>query len=302
MRAADRATATPPLRDGRAHGEPDGGSIRTQHPRGETVRQSVEVVQGDLLEKADAHRSRDDGDGPEKTQSVGVQQRGARQDCVANRRGHVLAGRPQNLCDEERVSTGAPMELVAVHGMQDAEHAYRLDRERRQGYALRALCGRETSEYDPEWMSGVELVVAIRDDDQRAAAADASSEQPKHVHGRFVCPVDVLENEDGRLELHFVEQTVHDFVCPGPRRDERRKRIPGLHGDVDNRTERPGREQRLARAGEHPHPFDLGQKRADERALADARLAADEHETSFALRGTLASGSSTDSADPARGA
>ena len=63
---------------------------------------------------------------------------------------------------------------------------------------------------------------------------------------------------------------------PRTRLDERRQLAADLVGDVEQRAERARREERVARAPEQASL--VAAERAQQRGLADACLAADEHE------------------------
>jgi hypothetical protein len=102
-------------------------------------------------------------------------------------------------------------------------------------------------------VAAVELVVAIRRDEERGHRLDPAREELEDVECRLVRPVDVLEHEDRpgpRLQL--VSQRRHDLVRHRAALDELLQLAVRLLGDTEQRPERPRREKRIAGAPEDP--------------------------------------------------
>ena len=128
-------------------------------------------------------------------------------------------------------------------------------------------------------MRPIERVVAVGRDHQRRNGRDPACEQPQHVQRGLVGPVDILEHEDGRLSRgELPADRRGDLMRPHLAATDQRFELPADDlGDLEQRSQRARREERVARA-----PEDAGglllvlTEPADERRLADARLARDE--------------------------
>jgi hypothetical protein len=134
-------------------------------------------------------------------------------------------------------------------------------------------------------MAAAELVGAIGDKDEGVNRVDPPTEQPQDVERRLVGPVHVFEHEDGpgsRPEL--IIQRRSDLVRLRPALDELFELSAGLLRDVQERSERTRREERVACSPEDAHRVTLVvEERPHESGLADARLAPEEEQPS-ALR------------------
>ena len=107
----------------------------------------------------------------------------------------------------------------------------------------------------------------------------SASEQPQDVERRVVGPVQVLEHDDrrgARGEARPASAATRSLGVT-PASDQRRELAAGLVGDVDERAERTGREQRLAGATEDVDVQPVAEG-ADQRGLADARLTGDQNQ------------------------
>ncbi len=128
-------------------------------------------------------------------------------------------------------------------------------------------------------MGPIELVVAIRQDHERWEVVDPASEHAHDIERRLVRPVHVLEHEHRRARLKHVPDRGQNLVRTGAALDELCECASGPGGDVCERTERAGREERITRSFEDlvGRPDRLAE-RPDERRLADAGLPGDDHE------------------------
>jgi hypothetical protein len=123
------------------------------------------------------------------------------------------------------------------------------------------------------------FVVAIRDDHQHSGVANAPHEQTDDVERGGIGPVRVLDDDDGRAtSVHHVDQGggERDVISRVAleeigRAHRSRKRT--------HRCQRHRNRQRLAaNNNENSRVADALQKTPDQRALAAARLATDEHQ------------------------
>ena len=129
-------------------------------------------------------------------------------------------------------------------------------------------------------MEAPELGLAIAHQQRRRKRFDAATEKPQHVERRVVSPMHVLEHQDRRrTRLQLSHQRRGDLERPRARLDELLELAAGGRGDVDERPERPRREQSVARAPEEPGAGRRVVAEApQQRGLADAGLPADEHQ------------------------
>ena len=90
---------------------------------------------------------------------------------------------------------------------------------RRERESHSASCGhrRQAAEDDAQRVRSVELVVAVRRDQQCGRVLDSPSQQSNDVDGCLVRPVQVFEDEDGRLRAgELLEQDVGDAIRNRP--------------------------------------------------------------------------------------
>ncbi len=153
------------------------------------------------------------------------------------------------------------MEHLGVQAVRLRQLADGIDREAWHGEPDDTGRRRELAEHDPQRMVARDLVVPVGRDHERPRAVDAPAEHAQGVEGGAVRPVHVLEHE-------------HAAAAERGRRD--RAWLARLEAEVEEGPQRGRRSEALARAsGGIP---DAVREGAHERGLADARLAADEHE------------------------
>ena len=127
-------------------------------------------------------------------------------------------------------------------------------------------------------MVAIELVAVGRDDECRGSL-DTAAEHAQDVERRLVGPVDVLEHDDGR-PVELVGKRERDVSC-GRRPLATRAANAPVVWPARSRNGPSG--AGVVRASQAPCRIGASAplaERAHERRLADARLAADEHEAS----------------------
>ena len=134
-------------------------------------------------------------------------------------------------------------------------------------------------------MRAVEFVVAIRHDDQYGERLDPSHEEAQHIEGGLVGPVHVLQHEDGRPTFgELLGQRCCDVERDRVALHELTKLRASLLRDVDYRSERPWREQRVACAPEEPRAAGMSLAEvSDEGGLAAASLGCDDDEAATSI-------------------
>ena len=130
-------------------------------------------------------------------------------------------------------------------------------------------------------MRALELVIAIRHYDESRDSAEASREQAQHVERGLVRPVCVFHDENyGRSGGELPHELRCDFV--GQRTGGKKRAqavVLGIRGDIEERAEGAGREERLACAPENSRRrFVLSAEAPDECRLADPCLAVHERQ------------------------
>jgi hypothetical protein len=111
-------------------------------------------------------------------------------------------GRParsEHLRHVERVALREPVEGVAVGGLRFRQGSHGVAGEPRHREPRDARGGRQLAEDDAEWMVAGDLVVPVRGEDERRRRVDPAPEHAQGIERRLVCPVHVLEDDDGRL-------------------------------------------------------------------------------------------------------
>jgi hypothetical protein len=128
-------------------------------------------------------------------------------------------------------------------------------------------------------VGGTDLIVAQRADHQRARDPDPSEQEAEEVDGALVGPVQVIDDEDGRVQPEVFEHCREDLVRLARAAERRDKVVAELGRQVVDRSKRTWWRQWVARAPQDWHVIDavLGE-RLQERALARPRLTAhDDH-------------------------
>ena len=139
-------------------------------------------------------------------------------------------------------------------------------------------------EHDPQRVGDVEPVFAVAGDYERGHGLDATGEQAKDVERGLVRPVQILDDEDDRSPcVQLLHERAGNLVGHCAALDERDELASDRVRDLDQRAERPGREQRVAGAAQNGRPVDLlVAERADKSSLADAGLASEQDDVTAA--------------------
>jgi hypothetical protein len=118
-------------------------------------------------------------------------------------------GVSQQFFTVERVAVAAPRDV----GQHDARHAnVRAERAFEQPHRLIQIEAREreradgrlaqqSSERDEIRVPGQDLVIAVRDDEERALRLRAGDQQPERLHELATRPVKIFDDHDGRAPL-----------------------------------------------------------------------------------------------------
>jgi hypothetical protein len=100
-------------------------------------------------------------------------------------------------------------------------------------------------------MGSIELVVAVRRDDEHRSGLYPATHQPQHVQSGLIGSVDVLEHENRRRSrLQLLEECGGHLMGPRLAFDQLCELAPGRAGDVEQRAKRTGREKRVACTGQ----------------------------------------------------
>jgi hypothetical protein len=258
--------------------ELDAVVLGAQHPRADAFVEAVERALGEGLEQPHFGALGDDGDRVEHRSGRGSETRRAGQDGVAHRHRHALGLRCEGLGDEERVAGGA---LVQLRGIGSGCRRQRGDRGRGQAGELQPGDGsdpRKLAEHDPQRVGAGHLLVSVAGDHQRRHLVDAAGEEPHDVERGLVGPVDVLEHEHRRRRrAELGEHRRRDVVRHRPLLDAPPELPVGHPRDVEERPERPWREERIARRPQNPGlRAAVRAEPAKQGRLADAGLTLDE--------------------------
>ena len=223
-----------------------------------------------------------DGQRVEERPCVGAELRGTGEDSGSYGFWHLIWKRREHLGHEERVPRGQPVKLVGICEVRIGEYADSVARQRPHPDAADSVNRGQASEDDAKRVGPAKLVVAIRRDDQRIEPLDPAGEEPNDVERALVGPVDVFQHDDrGRRPGELLDERVRKAVRVRTAANEVVERSADRPRDVDERSQRPRHEERVARSREHRRALrHLRAETPQESALADARLACDEHETS----------------------
>ena len=129
-------------------------------------------------------------------------------------------------------------------------------------------------------MGAVELVIAKSRHDKRGKRLHAAGEESHHIERRLVSPVDVLEHHHrGGSAPKLVRQRGRHLVGQEAALDQVTELTARGVGHSEKGTQWARGEQRIAAAPQNPYVACEGRSElAQQGRLADARLAADEHD------------------------
>jgi hypothetical protein len=274
---------------GQLMAEGDTPSLGAEHAGGEAGVETLHRFPCNRLEQPEIRLRWDDRDRIERRSRLAAEPRGPREHGIRHGRRDGAVPRRQHFRHEERIPAGQPVELACIDFRRAGEIGDGLRRERwdREPVGLRK--GRQLAEEDAERMNPIELVVPVGREHEQRRLPQLAREQPQHVERRLVRPVDVLDDDDRRRARSRQ---------PEERGDHRGRALidgglelaAGLLGDIEERPQRPRREQRVTTTPQHARRTPrLRAECTNRRRLAHPGLPGDEHEPA-APRGGLCQG------------
>ena len=96
---------------------------------------------------------------------------------IAHRRRDLLTAGGEHLGDEERIAAGHPVQLAPRPALTGGQRRHRIPRERREANPLDSPLRRQITQHDPQRVRRLELIVAVRRDDQRGDRLETAGEQ-----------------------------------------------------------------------------------------------------------------------------
>ena len=197
------------------------------------------------------------------------------------RRNRRTPTRRQHFRDEERVAGGL-VEEIGSRPLRTARRAQSPHPRTADPTAARPIEAFGAGHPTPRAPDGRGQLVAIRHQDQCGDGLDPPSHQTQDIQGRLVRPVNILDDHDRRgSRPQRIHERVGDLVWPATTLHSR-NHLAGQHRrDVDERTQRARREQRVARTRHDPDRTRVRTaEAANERGLPDSGLATEQDETS----------------------
>ena len=182
------------------------------------------------------------------------------------------------------------MQRIGIEGPVCDQDAHRIDREARQLDTGGRPAGREIAEEHAQRVLGAQLVVAIGEDQKGTRLDHAAGQEFDEIDGRFIGPVNILEDEERRLRgiQKLIEHGGEHGSAADLALELRLQLAADLPRDVVERAERRRREQRVAISLEDAHSPGVGREETiDEGCLSDAGFAADKRDPALPGRGLL---------------
>lgn len=203
--------------------------------------------------------------------------------------GYERAPESQRLGHEERVSGRPAVELAGVEPRLGGKLTDRLSGQRRELQASHGIAGRKLAEHDAQRMVAVKLVAAVREHKEQSCVFRLTREDPHDIERRLVGPVHVLDDQDGRRDgTQRLDERDRDIERLGTCGDERLRLAAQFGHRLQQWTERPWREQRVARARQPRDPArKLVAKLSQQGRLADSCLAGHQQHPTTTVRGHL---------------
>ena len=251
-----------------------------EHPGGKAFVHTVDRLVDESGHQPELGPLRDDGDRVEHRPPGFAQARRPGEHRLADGVGNALLGCGERLGHEEGIACGPVPELLGIDAVGLREPSDGGGRERAELDPVDAGTRRELAEHGAQGVLAVHAVMAVARDDDRGDRLDAPHQQPQRIERRLVGPVDVLEYEhawparpqlpaQGRRNLVGHDAAGDDFLELAAR----------VLGDREQRPQGTRGEQRVATAPQHACPVaHIRPELPEQRALADACIAADEHE------------------------
>ena len=151
-----------------------------------------------------------------------------------------------------------------------------VEAERLQTHQVRARRTSDVGEQRPHRVRGVHLLLARDTDDQQRATVYPPQDEPQHVDGSLVGPLQVVDHEHGRCRAEIGEHGVEDVEGVFRVAEHPQGFLAHAVGDVANGSKRPRRGERIAHSRQCASPSrPLGQELLHECSLASPRFADD---------------------------
>ena len=188
----------------------------------------------------------------------------------------------QNLGDKEGIAACLPVQLVDVDSASCRHCLNADDGQWMQSDASDALCCCKVAKYLAKRVKVSDLIVTEGCNEKNSAVVDASCKKSKKIERRFVCPVYVLEGNDGCcFQRERREHVAKDFILAVREVD-----LVGAEPvcNVEQGAEGSRCGQGVAGSDEERRafPYQLGES-SHEPALSDPCLAADKHKAAVAF-------------------
>jgi hypothetical protein len=178
----------------------------------------------------------------------------AREDRVLDCRGELLCTRCEHLDGEERIPSRLREQRVGIDTVRLGETRDCSSGERQDLEAPDGARTRERSEQETQGVRAIDLVVAVAQKNECRSRVEPAAEQGDHVERRLVCPLDVVEYQHGRrARAQLSDECRRHCLGPSSLVDDVCQLAAHRVGHVDERAERPRREQRVGRAPQRPH-------------------------------------------------
>jgi hypothetical protein len=228
-----------------------------------------------LLQQPQLGPGRDHRDLPHDLLGVRRQAAEACQHQVADGHGHAGVAGGQHLGHQQRVPAGQRAQPGGGPAGPPGQLGHGRLRQRLRPDAVHHPLGQGTQ--DPaERVVGANLVVAVGDNQQRPGALHPPPQEHQQVQGGLVGPVGVLDHDHlaPRRLCELVQERGEDGLPRPPRGEQLGEPAARLPGDVVQRPQGTGREQRVTGPQQGPdvRRLPLGEP-LDHRRLADAGLA-----------------------------
>ena len=229
-------------------------ALTLQHAGLQACVDVLDLVAEDLVEEPDLRARRHDRDCLERGLGGAAEPAHAAEHRVAHRRRDVRAASGEDLGDEERIAAGLDVELLGIEPVR-ARRAPRPRRARATagaGASRPARC-RARRPRGAAGASRASSLVPVGDDDERAERLGAPGEQSDDVERRLIRPVQVLDHDDRRAQPHAARRRARRRPRAVSRLRARMRSSIAVRRrrDVGQRTQRPRRLERVARAPEH---------------------------------------------------
>jgi hypothetical protein len=266
--------------------EPDRVLAHDQQPGRDAALHRRRPRSQGLLQQPQLGPGRDHGDQPHHLLGVRRQAGQASQYQVADGHGNAGVAGGQHLGDQQRVPAGEGAQPGGRAAGPPGQLRHRRLGQRLQLHALHHPLGQGAQ--DPaQRVVGAHLVVPVGHDQHRRGTLQATPQEHQQVKGRLVGPVHVLHHDHPppRRLRERIQERGEDGLPRPPRAEQGGQPATRLPGDVVQRPQRPGRQQRVTGPQQEPdiRRTLLGEP-PDQGRLADAGLARHQDDTAARRR------------------